>query len=86
MKEKKYAEAIAYFQRIYIMHSRWHDWVAKAYLRSGEAFEQLKDTTAARKTYQEMVGIEELQSMPESSTAKQRLDALGGPLPPEKKS
>ncbi len=66
MKEKKYALAIPYFQRIYIMHARWSDWVAKAYLSSGEAFEQLKDITAARKTYQEMVGIQELQSLPES--------------------
>ena len=84
MKEKKYALAIPYFQRIYIMHGRWHDWVAKAYLGSGEAFEQLKDTTAARKTYEEMGTIEELQSLPESAKAKERLMILGGPVPPAK--
>lgn len=81
MKQKEYALAIPYFQRIYIMHGRWHDWVAKAYLSSGEAFEALKDTTAARKTYEEMSRLEELQSMPEANKAKERLQALGGPVP-----
>jgi TolA-binding protein len=80
MKEKKYALAIPYFQRIYVLHTRWKDWVAKAYLSSGEAFEELKDITAARKTYQEMSGIEELQSMPEFTKARERLQALGGPV------
>ena len=84
MKEKNYQLAIPYFQRIYIMHGRWRDWVAKAYLGSGEAFEQLKDTTAARKTYEEMGRIEELQALPESARARERLDALGGPMPAEK--
>ncbi|HEY8901798.1 MAG TPA: tetratricopeptide repeat protein [Chthoniobacterales bacterium] len=79
MKEKKYALAVPYFQRIYIMHGRWHDWVAKAYLSSGEAFEELDDKTAARKTYEEMTKIEDLQGMPESTEAKKRLQALGGP-------
>lgn len=81
MQEKKYALAIPYFQRIYIMHGRWTDWVAKAYLSSGEAFEQLNDTIAARKTYEEMGRIEQLQSLPESVKARARLQALGGPVP-----
>ncbi len=80
MQEKKYALAIPYFQRIYILHARWHEWVAKAYLGSGEAFEQLQDITAARKTYQEMVGIEELKTLPEAGKARERLQALGGPV------
>jgi TolA-binding protein len=81
MKEKKYALAIPYFQRIYIMHGRWRDWVAKAYLSSGEAFEALHDTTAARRTYEEMSKLEDIQTMPEAGKAKERLRALGGPLP-----
>ena len=35
--------AISYFQRLYVMHGRWRDWVAKTYYRSGEAFEKLDD-------------------------------------------
>ncbi len=80
MKEGKYALAVPYFQRIYIMHGRWHEWVAKAYLSSGEAFEGLHDTTAARKTYEEMSKIEDLQALPESVKARERLQALGGPV------
>jgi TolA-binding protein len=77
MQVKDYARAVPYFQRIYIMHSRWHDWTAKAYLSSGEAFEGLQDVNAARKTYEEMTGLEELQAMPETVKAKERLQALG---------
>jgi TolA-binding protein len=79
MKEGSYALAIPYFQRIYIMHSRWSDWTAKAYLGSGEAFEQLEDTAAARKTYEEMSKLEELKGFPETNKARARLQALGGP-------
>ncbi len=75
--------AVPYFQRIYVMHGRWGEWVAKAYLRSGEAFEKLKDTPSARKTYQELTGKEDLASFPETKLAKDRLDSLGGPLKEE---
>ncbi len=73
--------AIPYFQRIYVMHGRWQDWVAKAYLASGLAFEKLNDTDSARRTYQEFAAKEELGEKPESAKARERLKALGGPLP-----
>ncbi|MDD5200243.1 MAG: tetratricopeptide repeat protein [Terrimicrobiaceae bacterium] len=79
MQQKKFALAVPYFQRIYIMHGRWHDWVAKAYLRSGLAFEELHDKAAARRTYEEMTKLEELQSLPESAEARERLQALAAP-------
>jgi hypothetical protein len=65
------------------MHGRWLDWVAKAYFRSGEAFEKLNDSLSARRTYQELSGREELAGFEESLRAKERLQALGGPLPVE---
>lgn len=80
MAEGQPALAVPYFQRIYVMHGRWGEWVAKAYFRSGEAFEKLKDTPSARKTYQELAGKEDLSAFPESQLAKERLQALGGPL------
>ena len=79
--------AVPYFQRIYVMHGRWGEWVAKAYLRSGEAFEKLNDTASARRTYQELAAKEDLASFPESQLARDRLQALGGPLneePPQR--
>lgn len=75
--------AVPYFQRIYVMHGRWAEWVAKAYVRSGEAFEKLKDADSARKTYQELSGKEELSGFPETARARERLQALGGPLKEE---
>jgi tetratricopeptide (TPR) repeat protein len=72
--------AIPYFQRIYIMHGRWSDWVARAYYRSGEAFEAMKNTDAARKTYQEMSQLENIRDTPEADKGRSRLEALGGPI------
>lgn len=69
--------AIPYYQRIYILYGKWRDKVAKAYLRSGEAFEQLSDREAARRTYEELVKNEDLASLPEAAQAKERLKQLG---------
>lgn len=80
MKEGSPQLAVPYFQRIYIMHGRWREWVARAYLGSGEAFEELKDVEAARKTYAELVAREDLGDLPETKTARERLTALGGPV------
>lgn len=76
MKASQPQLAVPYFQRIYIMHGKWSEYVAKAYLRSGQAFEQLQDRSAAVKTYAEMVQREELQTFAETTAAKERLAAL----------
>lgn len=76
MKQKKPQLAIPYYQRIYVMYGRWRDVVAKAYLRSGEAFEQISDKDAARKTYEEFIGNEQFAGMPERAQAEQRLKQL----------
>lgn len=69
--------AIPYYQRIYILYGKWRDTVAKAYLRSGEAFEKINDLEAARKTYEELSKSEDLASLPEAQTARERLQKLG---------
>ena len=58
---------------------------AEAYLRSGEAFEKLKDEPSARRTYQELTESEDLSQFQETEQAGKRLKALGGPLPKEEK-
>lgn len=73
------AKAIPYFQRLYVMHGRWKPWVAKAYLRSGEAFEKMPDPLSARRTYAECVNHPDLADFPETLAARQHLDRLGGP-------
>ena len=47
--------------------------MAAAYLRSGEAFEQLEDNEAARKTYEELLSNEDLTALPQAVTAREKL-------------
>ena len=81
MAEQNPKLAIPYYQRVYVMHGRWKPWVAKAYARSGEAFEKIEDSEGARRTYGELLSNPELEEFPEAAAAKSRLQALGGPLP-----
>ena len=76
MGRNRPAKAIPYYQRIYILYSKWRGAVAQAYLRSGEAFEQINDLEAARKTYEELAKSEDLASLPEAQSAKERLKKL----------
>ena len=76
MSDGKPDLAIPYYQRVYVMHARWKPWVAKAYLRSGQAFEKLQDTRSARKTYEEFVKNADFADFPESAQAQDRLKAL----------
>jgi tetratricopeptide (TPR) repeat protein len=81
MAEENPKLAIPYYQRVYLMHGRWRPWVARAYARSGEAFEKIQNSTAARRTYSEFLSKPELEDFPETKNAQARLEALGGPLP-----
>ncbi len=73
MQRNQPQKAIPYYQRIYILYGKWREAVAKAYLRSGEAFEQIDDLEAARKTYEELANSEDLASLPEAEQAREKL-------------
>jgi TolA-binding protein len=73
MQRNQPHKAIPYYQRIYILYGKWRDAVARAYLRSGEAFEQINDLEAARKTYEELANSKDLASMPEVGQAREKL-------------
>jgi TolA-binding protein len=81
MQRNQPAKAIPYYQRIYILYGKWREAVAKAYLRSGDAFEQINDLEAARKTYEELANSEDLASLPEAESAREKLKKL--PAAPE---
>ena len=83
MRDSRPELAIPYFQRLYVMYGRWRDWVAKAYYRSGEAFEKLNDEFSARRTYQELAEREDLAGFEETSKARRRLESLRGLSPLE---
>jgi tetratricopeptide (TPR) repeat protein len=72
----KFAEANAYYQRVFVAYQKYPGVQAKAYLHSGEAFEEMGKITEARNTYSEMLRNPNLASFPETSDAKQHLQQL----------
>ncbi len=76
MLKGKYAEANAYFQRVYVGYQKYPSVQAKAYLASGKAFEKLGMPQEARNTYQEMLKNTSLTSCPEFSEVLTRFTSL----------
>ncbi len=77
-KQGHWAEANAYYQRVFVAYQRFAPWVAKAYLGSADSLEKLGKKEDAIKTYQEMLRNPKLNEMDEATEARQRLQALGG--------
>lgn len=76
-KQGNYAEAIAFYQRVYVAYQRFLPWVAKAYTSSGECFEKLGKPQDAMNTYKEMLRNEKLVNFQETQTARKRLQEAG---------
>ncbi len=77
-KRNHWAEANAYFQRVYVGYQKFLPWVAKAYVRSGECFEKLGKQQEAANTYRELLHNEKLASFAEAAEAKKKLESMGG--------
>lgn len=76
-KRNKLAEAIAYYQRVFVAYGRYLPWVAKAYIRSAECFARLGKNQEALNTYREMLRNEKLTSFPEFEEARKKVEAAG---------
>ena len=76
-KKQHWAEANAYFQRVYVGYQKFLPWVAKAYIRSGDCFEKLNKQQEAANTYRELLRNEKLAAFSETEEARKRLAALG---------
>lgn len=76
-KRGRWAEANAYFQRVYVGYQKFLPWVAKAYIRSAESFEKLGKPQEAANTYRELLRNEKLVSFTEAQEARKRLEAMG---------
>ena len=76
-KQGHWAEANAYYQRVFVAYQRFAGWVAKAYLGSADSLEKLGKKEDAIRTYQEMLRNPKLNDMDEANVARQRLQALG---------
>jgi len=86
-QQKNTAEAIPYFQRVFIAHQKWKPWVAKAYLQCAKSFIQLNraaappereyaDKEAAKLFLLQMTKRTDLEDQPEMKEARQLLTTL----------
>ncbi|CAN5605273.1 hypothetical protein BH18VER1_BH18VER1_06710 [soil metagenome] len=80
-RQGRWAEANAFYQRVYVGYRKFLPWVAKAYMRSAESFEKLGKKEEAANTYRELVRLsndkKELARFPETIEARKRLEAMG---------
>ena len=76
-RQNHWAEANAYYQRVYVAYQRFLPWVAKAYLGSATSLEKLGKTQDAINTYRDMLRNQKLADLPETAEARRRLQALG---------
>lgn len=76
-REGRLAEAIAYYQRVYVAYRKYLPWVAKSYIKSAECFEKLGKSKEAANTYREMLGNQNLSTFPEFNEAREELAKLG---------
>jgi TolA-binding protein len=72
----KWAEANAFYQRVFVGYQKFLPWVARAYLQSGECFQKLGKGQEAARTYQEMLHNEKLSQFEEVLEARKRLQGL----------
>jgi TolA-binding protein len=75
-KRGKWAEANAYFQRVYVAYQRFLPWVAKSYVMSADCFQKLGKKPEAVRTYQEMLRNDKLASFQEAGEARKQLALL----------
>ncbi|MFA6288889.1 MAG: tetratricopeptide repeat protein [Opitutaceae bacterium] len=81
VKQGDLPKGIAFFQRVFVSQVRYTEWVAKSYVASGRAFENLGKKPEAAATYREMLRNEKLKDRPELATARTRLQALDPAAP-----
>ena len=74
--QKEWNQAIAYYQRVYVLYGAYKKQVAIAYVRSAACFEKLGKIKEALDTYDEFLGSDAARGSAEAALARQRRDAL----------
>jgi TolA-binding protein len=76
-KQKKWGEAIAWYQRVILAHQRYKNWLAKAYLHCAQC--QINDgkTDDAKLVLRQMLDRKDIAEQPEFNEAKLLLPKLG---------
>jgi TolA-binding protein len=73
---RKYDQACAYYERIYLMYSFYKHWGAKAYLQRSKSLAKLREYKKAAETLQEMFKDDEYSKFPEWNEAKKEIKKL----------
>ena len=70
-------EAIAYYQRVFVLYQRYLPWVAKSYIHCAKAFDKIGKRPEAVGHLREMLRNEKLASFPETAEARKMLQEWG---------
>ena len=76
--QRKFHEACAYYERIYLMYANYRDWCAKAYMQRANCLVALQEREKARQTLEEMLSIKELAEGKEGTEAREMLKKIQG--------
>ena len=79
--QKEWNQAIAYYQRVYVLYGAYTEQVAAAYVKSAECFAKLGKTQEAVNTLREFLGKDVSHGTAEAAVARQRLQELTGGQP-----
>ncbi len=78
--QRRYEEACAFYERIYVMYRHYTLWLGKAYLARAECLARMQQYNKAADTLSEMIASPELKDSPELAEAQKRLQALRSKL------
>ena len=79
--QKEYSQAIAYYQRVYVLYGAYRKQVVEAYVRSGACFERIGEKEKALNTYRAFLDSDFAPGTAAAAVARQRIAALQGAKP-----
>lgn len=74
--QRKWDQAAAYFERIYVLYTGSKEWVGKAYVARAECLAKLQQYGKAVETLDELLNNAQLASLPEAAQAKELRDKM----------
>ena len=78
--DRKFIEASAFYERIYVLYSAHRGWVAKAYLARAECLERANRIKEAKETLDEMLALADLKNQPAYAEAVALRERVKGQL------
>ena len=69
--QRQFAQATAFYERIYVLYGNYREWCAKGYLQRAKCLQQMQEDAKARETLAEMLANEDLAARPEGAEARE---------------